>query len=225
VAKDPAFLFYSSDFYTGTAFMTDEQVGKYIRLLCLQHQHGHLDASAMQKLCGGIADATILDKFLLDSGGKYYNQRIDIEIDKRKKHSEKQTQNALMRWHKSGNAVAMPLENENENENRNEDINESEIKKEIVKRKQFEVPTIQEIADYCKERNNSVDAQSFFDHYESRDWKPKGYTVRMKDWKATVRTWEKNNFGNGFSNKLKQSYEKDIGSKYDNIKKDVINVN
>lgn len=114
MAKDPAFLFYSSDFYTGTAFMSDEQVGKYIRLLCMQHQHGHLDLSAMQRLCGGNADACILEKFSLDSNGKYFNQRLDIEVDKRKTHSEKQKQNAYMRWHKSGNAVAMPLEDENE---------------------------------------------------------------------------------------------------------------
>ena len=40
--KDPAFLFYTSDFLTGTMFMTDEEVGVYIRLLCVQHQHGGL---------------------------------------------------------------------------------------------------------------------------------------------------------------------------------------
>ena len=40
--KDPAFLFYSSDFLTGTMFFTDEQVGKYIRLLCAQHQKGQI---------------------------------------------------------------------------------------------------------------------------------------------------------------------------------------
>ena len=40
MAKDPAFLFYTSDFLTGTMFMTNEQVGIYIRLLCSQHQHG-----------------------------------------------------------------------------------------------------------------------------------------------------------------------------------------
>ena len=36
--KDPAFLFYSSDFLSGTFTMTNEQIGKYIRLLCIQHQ-------------------------------------------------------------------------------------------------------------------------------------------------------------------------------------------
>ena len=45
--KDPAFLFYSSDFLSGTMLMTDEEVGKDIRLLCLQHQKGHLKEKDM----------------------------------------------------------------------------------------------------------------------------------------------------------------------------------
>jgi len=87
----------------------------------------------------------------------------------------------------------------------------------------FVKPTIQEISDYCKERKNSVNPESFFDFYESKGWLVG--KNKMKDWKAAVRTWEKNNFGNSYSNKPKQSFEKNIGSKYDNIKKDVINVN
>ena len=42
MSKDPAVLFYTSDFLSGTFTMTNEQVGKYIRLLCLQHQKGRL---------------------------------------------------------------------------------------------------------------------------------------------------------------------------------------
>ena len=42
IKKDPAFLFYTNDFDRGCQFFTDEQVGKYIRLLMAQHQHGHL---------------------------------------------------------------------------------------------------------------------------------------------------------------------------------------
>ena len=51
-------------------------------------------------------------------------------------------------------------------------------------------PKVEWVADYCKERNNTVDAQQFFDFYESKNWfigKNK-----MKDWKAAVRTWERN---------------------------------
>jgi hypothetical protein len=58
-----------------------------------------------------------LSKFKKDESGLFFNERLETEIIKRKKHSEKQKENALMRWHKSGIAVAMPLENENENEN------------------------------------------------------------------------------------------------------------
>ena len=42
MSKDPAILFYTGDFITGTLTMTDDQRGKYILLLCLQHQKGRL---------------------------------------------------------------------------------------------------------------------------------------------------------------------------------------
>lgn len=55
----------------------------------------------------------------------------------------------------------------------------------------FIKPTIAEIKDYCLERKNSVDAEKFFDFYESKGWligkNP------MKDWKASIRTWERSN--------------------------------
>ena len=58
----------------------------------------------------------------------------------------------------------------------------------------FVKPKVEEIEAYCKGRNNSVDAQQFFDYYESKGWKV-GRTP-MKDWKSAVRTWERNDFNN-----------------------------
>jgi len=55
----------------------------------------------------------------------------------------------------------------------------------------FKKPTIVEIADYCKDRSNGLDAETFFDFYESKDWKVG--KNKMKNWKACVRTWEKRN--------------------------------
>ena len=66
---------------------------------------------------------------------------------------------------------------------------EGEISK-PVKFKRFKKPTIQEVNEYCIERNNSVNSESFIDFYESNGWKV-GKNP-MKDWKACVRTWEKN---------------------------------
>jgi len=53
----------------------------------------------------------------------------------------------------------------------------------------FQKPTIDEIRVYCSERNNGINAESFYDFYESKGWKVG--SSPMKDWKAAVRTWEK----------------------------------
>lgn len=59
--------------------------------------------------------------------------------------------------------------------------------------KRFKKPTIDEVIAYCKERNNNVDPQRFWDFYEAKGWKI-GKSP-MKDWKACVRTWEKEGQG------------------------------
>lgn len=58
------------------------------------------------------------------------------------------------------------------------------------KTKRFVKPTIEEIKQYCIERNNNVDADKFFNYYESKGWVVGKSS--MKDWKACVRTWESN---------------------------------
>lgn len=65
--------------------------------------------------------------------------------------------------------------------------------------KPFVKPTIEEIAAYCRERNNAIDAEAFFAFYESKGWKI-GKTP-MKSWKMAVVTWEKNGYGNGSKKK------------------------
>lgn len=53
----------------------------------------------------------------------------------------------------------------------------------------FVKPTVDEIEEYCRKRNNKIDAEEFFHHYESNGWKV-GKTP-MKSWKSAVITWEK----------------------------------
>lgn len=57
------------------------------------------------------------------------------------------------------------------------------------KKARFKKPCVDDIVDYCKERNNNIDAEAFIDFYESKDWKIG--KNKMKDWKAAVRTWER----------------------------------
>ena len=57
--------------------------------------------------------------------------------------------------------------------------------------KKFKKPTLEEIQNYCIERNNKIDAEQFLNYYEANGWKV-GRNP-MKDWKATIRYWERNN--------------------------------
>jgi hypothetical protein len=55
----------------------------------------------------------------------------------------------------------------------------------------FNPPPIEEVRQYCQERKNTVDAQKWHDFYSAKGWMVG--KNKMKDWKAAVRTWEKNN--------------------------------
>lgn len=57
----------------------------------------------------------------------------------------------------------------------------------------FTPPTLEEVKEYCLERNNGVNAQKWYDFYASKGWKVGNQG--MKDWKAAVRTWEQRDNG------------------------------
>ena len=75
-----------------------------------------------------------------------------------------------------------------------QNTNEINTNKQNTKKKAaFVPPTIDEVKAYCEERNNKVDAVYFVDYYTARQWHFNN-GGKMKDWRATVRTWERRNF-------------------------------
>ncbi len=72
-----------------------------------------------------------------------------------------------------------------------ESISESNTK--VRTRVSFTPPTIEEVQAYCLERRNNVDPQRFIDYYTANGWLVGGKS-KMKDWKAAVRNWEKNDY-------------------------------
>ena len=74
-------------------------------------------------------------------------------------------------------------------------------------REVFKPPTVEEVRAYCQERGNNVDPQKFVDYYESVGWMV-GNKKPMKDFKAGIRTWERNDSpkesGVGFGEVLRQ---------------------
>lgn len=73
-------------------------------------------------------------------------------------------------------------EKEKEKENIKERLPNGNPKKSIP-------PSVEEVAAYCRERGNGINAESFVDFYTARGWKYNG-NQPMKDWRAAVRTWE-----------------------------------
>ena len=76
-------------------------------------------------------------------------------------------------------------------DDRTEDAAISEADASAVKNtgsRRFTPPSIEEVAAYCKKRQNGIDPQSFIDHYSAVGWMVG--RNRMSDWQAAVRTWE-----------------------------------
>lgn len=120
MAKDPAVLFYTQDFLVGTITMTNEQRGKYITLLCLQHQKQKLTLKDL-KMYLTEEDIEVAEKFPLQSDGFYYNLRMYEEATKRKNYTESRRNNR-----KKKDDVDISLLKEsyvNRMENENEDVN------------------------------------------------------------------------------------------------------
>lgn len=72
----------------------------------------------------------------------------------------------------------------------------------VKTRKRFTAPSVDEVAAYCRERGNAVDAQRFVDFYAASGWM-RGKTP-IRDWKACVRTWERN--ANNDRNEVKDTH-------------------
>ena len=130
MAKDPAFLFYPGDWLGGTMGMSFEEKGAYLELLVMQWNCHRITNDAAKRLVGEPLWHKISHKFEADGNG-FFNERLEQEIIKRRKHSEKQRDNANKRWVKQvcdGNTTTMPLEDENVNKSVLEEIGSEKIK-------------------------------------------------------------------------------------------------
>ena len=139
MAKDPAFLFYSSDFLTGIACLSFEERGQYITLLCLQHQTGHLSEKTIRLSVGNVS-VDVLAKFSKDDNGMYFNERLDLEIEKRSSFVDSRRENGS-KGGRPKNEDKKPLAKpsgkptHNHSEDVNDNVNEIIIKKESENKK------------------------------------------------------------------------------------------
>ena len=153
MAKDPAFLFYPSDWISGTLGMTFEEKGAYFELLMTQFNQGHMTSHMIGRMVGQLW-SSIEHKFVKDENGLWYNIRLEEEKEKRKAFTESRRNNikgtnqytekkTKKLCHKKGH-MTTHMENVNENE----------------------------IIDYFKEKGYTKEtAKKFYDFYSVSDWK------------------------------------------------------
>lgn len=149
--------------------MSDAQRGKYILLLCLQHQQGLLTEDDMINICKTY-DEKIFKKFIKKDDGFYYNERMKIETDRRKKYSESRSKNRKN--------ICQSYDKHMETET----ITITKNKRRCI----FKKPTIEEVKQYFYENNYSEQvAIKAFNYYETADWHDsKG--AKVKNWKQKM---------------------------------------
>lgn len=115
-------------------------------------------------------------------------KNIDNQRDSYEKRCEINRQNITNRY-ESLRTVTNAYESKQDKDKEKD----KEKNKKTIKR--FTPPTVDEVRAYCTERGNNVDPQTFVDFYEAKGWMVG--SNHMKDWRACVRTWEKNRVDRG----------------------------
>jgi len=202
MAKDPAFLFYTSDFLSGVVDLTMEERGQYITLLCLQHQKGFLNEKTI-RLCVGSVSVDVMSKFKQSEDGNYYNERLLEETEKRQFFIDSRRENGIKGGRPKASAKpngypnveaneypnGKPSENLPENENEDDNKDDKEDKKGVSKK-----PTKEQFLKYCEERC-AMEGLKFFqykskasiryDAWDANGWKDlKGN--KINNWKAKI---------------------------------------
>lgn len=198
----PAFQFYPQDFLVGTADLTAEEVGGYIRLLCYQWAKGSIpnDVTKLMQMSGISSSNSLANvqlKFRLCDDGTLRNDRMELvrkyQEDYRLKRSECGKKGGNPQFQKGKHNPYYNLQDKLEDKlgdklKINPSSSSSSSNKKIGA---FEKPSPSQVSEYGESIGFKVDGEYFCSYYEARGWKL-GKGVSMKSWQSTVVTWKKN---------------------------------
>ena len=171
----PLFL----DFNDITQDLTDEECGRLIRAI-IDYAN---DEDFESRLTGAEKIAFRFLKGVVDRNQAISEKRSKAGSNRNSNEQNETNENKNEQNETNDNSAEQNETNSlNKNKNKNENKNDQ---------RRFSPPSVDEVAAYCRERNNNVDPQTFVDFYSSKGWKVG--SSPMKDWKACVRTWEQRN--------------------------------
>ena len=163
--------------------LSDQEVGRLFRALMEYSEHG-----TAPELTGreSIAFDFIAEDIARDRAA--YEQKCLTNAENGSKGGKRTQANATERKR----TEAKSSETDKIKDIRNKTIRKTDSNESA---KRFQPPTVEEVRSYCTERGNNVDPQTFVDFYEAKGWMVG--SNKMKDWRACVRTWEKNRVDRG----------------------------
>jgi hypothetical protein len=106
-------------------------------------------------------------------------------------------------------ATNIPKEKEKEKENKNKN-EEKGVK--------FTPPTVEQVAEFCRGRENGIDPEYFCAYYGKQNWYLSNGR-KMSDWKAAVITWERKDRGKPSKRVAAQEYAQ---RDYSGVQRDLV---
>jgi uncharacterized protein YdaU (DUF1376 family) len=201
MSEQPWFKFYAADYLLDPDVdaMPREAEALLVRMWCICHREGScpvdVETLARKTQCSQEYITQFKPQcqaFFELRDGKLYSRRMEEE----KLRSEQARKNANKRY-------APKSKSDSKSKSKSERGTATGTATGSAVASAAHKPTLNEVQAYCAERKNGVDPQQWFDHYSSNGWKV-GRNP-MKNWKAAVRTWERNGVNsNGNGNRAQQ---------------------
>lgn len=169
------------------ALLSDEQAGELLKAMIAHYQGVELEVSQIVGII--MVDA----RERMDSDKAAYEELAEKRTEAGRRGAAKRWQTDSKNMANDGKAIASHskrMANDSKHmANDGESVSVSVSVNNKNNNRRFTPPTVEEVRQYCLERNNGIDAESFVAFYESKGWKV-GSTP-MKNWKSAVITWEK----------------------------------
>lgn len=168
------------DYLKKTSRLSDEQLGRLFRALMEYHAtHEIPELDVVESMAFDFIRADI------DRADNEHQRKCDNNRKIRLDAIENERQRTLTDVNERDHTKNKTKNKEKEKDKDNDNMSEPQ--------KRFTPPTVDEVAEYCKERNNGIDPQYFVDYQTARNWVLSN-GKKCKDWRATVRTWEQHNY-------------------------------
>lgn len=166
--------------------MTDEQAGKFLKII---YQYQISETLPKLDFAMKMAIMPFINQFKRDN--ESYKKICKSNKDNGSKGGKKKVANASDRYRLQTNLADSDSDSDRRRSN-NKSIKEIKIEKKETQKAvcvNFKIPTLEEVKKYCLERKNNINPEEFIDSYEANGWQVGKND--MKNWKATIRGWEK----------------------------------